>query len=83
MDLLDATPPDDDDKLAVGARAIAKKGFDDQIDARAVYRLFETDPGWPVFKLAGKWTGRPKAIKAEIRRREQRGKLDDEPPKAA
>ena len=58
--------PDDDDKLAIGARAIAKKGFDDQIDARAVYRLFETDPGWPVFKLAGKWTGRPKAIKLKF-----------------
>jgi hypothetical protein len=78
----DTTALDDDDKLAVGARAIAAEGFDGQLNARHVYRLLETDPGWPAFKLAGKWTARPKAIRAEIRRREQRG-FDNEPPKAA
>jgi hypothetical protein len=78
---LDSTTLDDDDKLAIGARAIAEKCFDGQLDGRQVYRLLETDPGWPAFKLAGKWTARPKAIRAEIRRREQR--RDDESPEAA
>jgi hypothetical protein len=79
---IDTTTLYDDDKLAVGARAIAEECFDDQLNARQVYRLFETDPSWPAFKLAGKWTARPRAIRAEIRRREQRG-FDNEPPKAA
>ena len=80
MDLLVTTAPDDDDRLAVGAAAIAKEGFGGQLDARQVYRLLETDPGWPAFKLAGKWAARPKAIQAEIRRRDQRR---DDDPKAA
>ena len=69
---LDTTMQDDDDKLAIGARAIAKEGFGGRLDERQVYRLFETDPGWPAFKLAGKWAARPKAIRAEIRRREHK-----------
>ena len=72
MNLFATTTIDDDDELAVGAAAIAKKAFNGKLDARQVYRLFETDPNWPVFKLAGKWTARPKAIRAEIRRREQK-----------
>ena len=77
MSFFAPTTIDDDDELAVGAAAIAKKAFNGKLDARQVYRLFETDPNWPVFKLAGKWTARPKAIRAEIRRREQKSRAPE------
>jgi hypothetical protein len=48
---IDTTPLDDDDELAVGARAIAENCFNGQLNDRQVYRLLETDPGWPAFKL--------------------------------
>jgi hypothetical protein len=68
-------PPYDtqsDDHLVVGARAIAEEIFGGRFNPRQVYRMLETDPNWPAFKLAGKWVARPGAMHEEIRRREQR-----------
>jgi hypothetical protein len=70
MPTLDTTPPEDE--LVIGARAIAEEVFGGRLSRRQVYRLLETDPTWPAFKLAGKWAARPGAMRAEIRRREQR-----------
>lgn len=67
---LDTAPSND--VLIIGVRAIAKEIFDDKLDSRQVYRIITTDPSWPVFKLAGKWAARRNAMRAEIRRREQR-----------
>jgi hypothetical protein len=70
MDTLDSAPPDDE--LVIGARAIAQEVFGGRLNPRQVYRLLETDPSWPVLKIAGKWAARRGAMWAEIRRRERR-----------
>jgi hypothetical protein len=59
----------DDDKLSIGAVAIARDCFDDDVSTRQVYRLAE-EGGWPIFRLRGKLTARRAAMRAELRRRE-------------
>jgi hypothetical protein len=61
-----------DEELIIGADAISRELFGGQLNARAVYRLLETDPTWPALKIAGKWAVRRGAMKEEIRRRERR-----------
>jgi hypothetical protein len=61
-----------DPDLVIGASAIAQEIFGGRLNRRQVYRLLEADPGWPAFKLAGKWAARPHAMREEIKRREQR-----------
>jgi hypothetical protein len=59
------------DDLLIGAVEIARKGFDDKINDKQVYRLAEErDPPWPIFRLRGKLAARRSALIEEIARRE-------------
>jgi hypothetical protein len=70
----------DDDTLVLGARAISEDIFDGALSPRQVYRLAETDPDFPIFRILGKLAGRRGAMRAELRRRELRspGKVTSE-----
>jgi hypothetical protein len=57
-----------DDDLLIGARAIARNFFADQLSERQVYRLPEQ--GWPIFKLLNKLTCRPSAMREHAARLE-------------
>jgi hypothetical protein len=62
--------PEQDDELVIGAVAIAKKAFDDSVKPRQVYRLAETLPDLPFFKLLNKlacYRGRMRAAVAQER----------------
>ena len=62
--------PDDHSGLLLGADQIAAKGFGGRLNTRQIYRLAERG-GWPIFKVNGsKLAARPKALAAEIERRE-------------
>jgi hypothetical protein len=63
---------DDDNRLLVGAKALAEAVFQGQLHERQVYRLLETDRNWPAFKLLGRWSGRLGPMRAELARREVR-----------
>ena len=67
MDMHETTAQDDE--LVRGAREIAEVVFGGKLTERQVYRLFEKDPSWPVFKLLGQWAGYVGRLRAEIRRR--------------
>jgi hypothetical protein len=64
-------PEDDADELVVGAEAIAREVFGGKVKTRQVYRLFETDKDWPVFKMLDKYACRRGPMREEIARREQ------------
>jgi hypothetical protein len=57
-------------KLAIGARAIAERAFDNELSPAQVYRLHE-EGGWPIFKLRGKLACYPESVRAELRQREE------------
>ena len=56
------------EKLVIGAEAIAKEIFDDELSPDQVYRL--PKDGWPIFKVRGKLAARPASMRAEMARRE-------------
>jgi hypothetical protein len=65
MDELDIT----DDKLCLGAEAIAREIFNGALSPKQIYRLADKG-GWPIFKVQGKLAARPAACRREICRRE-------------
>ena len=59
----------DADLICIGAAAIAKGCFQDQLSVRQVYRLAE-EGTWPFVRIRGRLAMRPVAARAELERRE-------------
>jgi hypothetical protein len=59
-----------DDDIVIGAEAIAREVFGNQLNARQIYRLPEDNPPWPIVRVRGKLMCRRSVMRAHVARLE-------------